>query len=76
MTESPSQSLPTQADALPVYLTRAEAALLLRQRPQTLANWASTGRGPRCARVGNRVLYKRDEVLAYVEGLLSDKAAA
>jgi Helix-turn-helix domain len=53
-------------DELNEYLTREEAAALLRLRCQTLACWAVQGRGPRFIRVGGgprgAVRYSRSEL--------------
>jgi excisionase family DNA binding protein len=48
------------------YLTRPEAAEILRTPIQTLAQWASQGRGPRYARVGRKVLYERSEIERFI----------
>ena len=49
------------------FLTRAEAAEILRCRPQTLALWAHEGRGPRYFRPdGGRCLYRASDVNAWL----------
>jgi len=48
-------------------LIEAEAAAFLRVRPQTLANWRSRGEGPTFSKVGNRVLYTREALVAFVK---------
>ena len=54
------------------YLTRLEAAALCRLKVQTLAAWASQGRGPTFIRVGGgprgKVLYSRAEIEAWLAG--------
>ncbi len=51
----------------PIYLTTAE--LVERWRGQisasTLANWRAEGKGPCFVKVGGRILYPLDDVLAY-----------
>lgn len=45
-----------------------EVAKLLRMTIKTLANWRSEtpNRGPRCKKVGGRVLYPQSEVMAWL----------
>jgi excisionase family DNA binding protein len=50
------------------YLTVVEVADLLRTPVSTLYNWRLTGDGPPAARVGRRLLYKRTDVHAWVDG--------
>ena len=58
-----------QPDPTP-YLTRVEAAALCRIKPQTLALWATQGRGPAFLRIGGgprgKVLYSRADVEAWL----------
>lgn len=48
-------------------LTRTEAAEVLGVHPATLCNWAVWNQGPPFVRDGRRTIYKRADVLAYVE---------
>ena len=48
-------------------LTIDEAALLLRAPVATLRYWRHLGTGPRSFRLGRRVLYRRDDLQAWVE---------
>lgn len=58
-------------------LTRPEAAEMLGLAPQTLANWASMGKGPRRVIVGSRsTRYRLSDLTAYVEGLETVEAVA
>ena len=58
-------------------LTRPEGAELLGVAPQTLANWASMGKGPRFGRVGSRsVRYRLSDLLAYVAELETVEAVS
>jgi predicted site-specific integrase-resolvase len=52
------------------YLTPKEVAERWRVKPHTLSNWRHAGTGPKYVRVGARVLYPIEEVLAY-EKLIS-----
>lgn len=52
------------AKPYPVFITREEAAAILRVKPATLANWANTGNGPGY-RPGRPTLYDEAEVYAY-----------
>ncbi|MGP9527058.1 helix-turn-helix domain-containing protein [Glutamicibacter sp. AOP5-A2-18] len=58
-----------------LLLTRAEAALILRTSPKTLANWASAGIGPRSRRCGRTAVYLRSEIESYVANLFEKEAA-
>lgn len=61
---------PTVAD--PALLTEDEAAQLLKIQPATLATWRVKGR-PNLpfVRVGRCVRYRRQDILAFIEGHLS-----
>jgi hypothetical protein len=47
-------------------LDRSNAAKYLGRRPQTLAIWATRGKGPRPHNVGGRAFYYLDELEAYI----------
>ncbi len=49
------------------FLTRAEAAELLRRKPQTLRAWSMRGFGPPFIRLNDRVLYPESELLKWLE---------
>ena len=51
----------------PELLTIAEAAELLRAPVATLRYWRHLGTGPRSFRLGRRVLYRRDDLLAWID---------
>jgi excisionase family DNA binding protein len=55
------------ADDLPELLTIAEAAEVLRTPVATLRYWRHQGIGPRSFRLGRRVLYRRDDVHAWID---------
>jgi excisionase family DNA binding protein len=48
-------------------LTLPEAAELLRAPVATLRYWRHLGSGPRSFRLGRRVLYRRDDLQAWVD---------
>ena len=48
-------------------LTIAEAALLLRAPVATLRYWRHLGTGPHSFRLGRRVLYRRDDLHAWID---------
>ena len=48
-------------------LTIAEAAELLRAPVATLRYWRHQGTGPRSFRLGRRVLYRRDDLHAWID---------
>lgn len=49
------------------YLTTEEVATVLRTNPATLRYWRHCKQGPPSFKAGRRVLYQRDELLAWVE---------
>lgn len=51
----------------PEYLIADEAAALARVPVKTLYVWRHNGTGPRARRVGKRLLYRRDELIAWIE---------
>jgi len=51
----------------PELLTITEAAELLRAPVATLRYWRHLGSGPRSFRLGRRVLYRQDDLQAWVE---------
>jgi excisionase family DNA binding protein len=55
------------ADAQPDLLTITEAAELLRAPVATLRYWRHLGTGPRSFRLGRRVLYRREDVHAWID---------
>lgn len=65
MTAQPFQN--PRHEAQPDLLTIAEAAELLRAPVATLRYWRHLGTGPHSFRVGRRVLYRRDDVSAWIE---------
>jgi len=55
------------AEPVPELLTIAEAAELLRAPVATLRYWRHLGTGPRSFRLGRRVLYRRDDLDAWID---------
>ena len=51
----------------PELLTIAEAAELLRAPVATLRYWRHQDTGPRSFRLGRRVLYRRDDLHAWID---------
>ena len=54
-------------DHQPELLTIAEAADLLRAPIATLRYWRHLGTGPASFRLGRRVLYRRDDLNAWID---------
>lgn len=54
-------------DGAPEYLTIDEVAALLRVPNSTLYAHRTRGTGPRSARVGRHVLYRRADVLDFID---------
>jgi predicted DNA-binding transcriptional regulator AlpA len=48
-------------------LSRRQAARYVGVAERTLANWKSTGRGPRQVKVGGRVFYKLPDLDAFIQ---------
>jgi excisionase family DNA binding protein len=63
----PAGSPDPTARSEPDLLTIDEAADLLRAPVATLRYWRHLGTGPRSFRLGRRVLYRRDDVTAWVD---------
>ncbi len=59
----------------PEYLLVTEVAGLARCPVQTLYQLNHQGRGPRPRKVGKRLLYRRDEVIAWIEASARESAA-
>ena len=55
------------ASRKPELLTITEAAELLRAPVATLRYWRHLGTGPRSFRLGRRVLYRRDDLHAWID---------
>ncbi|SEJ33265.1 Helix-turn-helix domain-containing protein [Azotobacter beijerinckii] len=72
------QQLRTAAETLDPtdLLTDAQVALMLDVSPKTLATWRSTGRyGLPFLRIGARIRYRRQDVLAWLESRRTGAAA-
>jgi predicted DNA-binding transcriptional regulator AlpA len=54
---------------LPEVATRREVSAFTRISVPTLARWAVEGRGPSFKKAGGRVIYRRADVLAWLENL-------
>ncbi|UDY36273.1 helix-turn-helix domain-containing protein [Dermatobacter hominis] len=52
---------------LPGFLLVDEVAAILRTPKATLYAWRTNGTGPPASRIGRKLLYPRDELLAWVE---------
>jgi excisionase family DNA binding protein len=55
--------------AEPEYMTTAELAELLRAPQETVRYWRHLGKGPKCFKVGRRVLYPVADVRAWLKEL-------
>ena len=58
---------PARHETVPDLLTITEAAELLRAPVATLRYWRHLGTGPRCFRLGRRVLYRRDDLHTWID---------
>ena len=56
----------------PELLTIAEAAEVLRTPVATLRYWRHCNTGPRSFRLGRRVLYRRDDLQAWIDAQRED----
>jgi len=66
----------TEPAPLRKYLRRKEAAGYIGVAEQTLACWASRGRGPRVTRIGRMCVYDISELDAFAEGRQAPTPAA
>ncbi len=57
-------------------LTITEAAQLLRAPVATLRYWRHLGTGPRSFRLGRRVLYRRDDLRAWIDAQRGEDGAS
>ena len=58
-------ALETAVCDLPSRLTRAELAAFWRVSARTIERWEAAGQCPAPVRVGGRVLFRREDVLAW-----------
>ena len=56
---------------LPARLTREELASLWRVSPRTIERREDAGIGPRPMKIGGRVLYRREDVLAWEQAQIN-----
>ena len=63
----PDPTVDHAVDKQPDLLTISEAAALLRAPVVTLRYWRHLGTGPRSFRLGRRVLYRRQDLYAWVD---------
>ncbi len=54
-------------ETMPDYMTTQEVAALARTSPETVRYWRHVGKGPASFKLGRRVLYSREGVLAWIE---------
>lgn len=48
------------------FLTVEEVAELLRAPAESVRHWRKVGKGPKSFKVGRRVLYAREDVVAFI----------
>lgn len=53
-------------------LTTEEVAALTRKSPATIRWLKDTGQGPRCGKLGRRVVYRRTDVEAWIASAFED----
>lgn len=64
------------ADAAPEVMTAPEVSAFIRVPVTTLYKWRGEGRGPRSARIGRGLRYRRTDVEKWLEQQLSASPAA
>lgn len=74
MTEALKPSM-GRSQSLPIRLTEDEVAFHWRLTKRTLQRWRCSGKGPAWMRIGGRILYRREDVLAYEASVLTGPAA-
>lgn len=52
---------------MPEYMTTEEVAEISRKPSETIRYYRHIGKGPKSFKLGRRVLYSRDDVLAWIE---------
>jgi hypothetical protein len=57
-------------------LLEEEAAALMRQNQRTLRYWRAQGIGPRWAKLGRRIVYRRSDVQAWIDEQFEANAAS
>lgn len=57
------------------YMTTEEVAAYGRTTPETARWWRHKGTGPASFKVGRRVLYRRDDVIAYFDAAYEKQTA-
>ena len=50
-----------------IFFTEPEAARLLRVSERSLQRWRGSGEGPTFVRAGRRILYRPDDIEAFLE---------
>lgn len=63
-------------DQLQENLLEAEVAQWIRQNPRTLRLWRSLGTGPKWAKLGRRIVYRRSDVQAWIDEQFEANAAS
>lgn len=61
---------------MPEYLTTEEVAELVRAPAETVRYWRHIGKGPKSFKVGRRVLYRREDVEAWLTEAMEAGAGA
>lgn len=67
MSEIEAAEVVATGAGLPVFLTTDELAAITRRSPATVRYWRHAGTGPKGSRVGKRVLYRREDVAAWLK---------
>lgn len=65
----------TDASDLPARMTREELALLWRVSTRTIKRREAMGIGPSPMKIGGRVLYRREDVLAWEQAQITGGGA-
>jgi hypothetical protein len=64
----PSRAAQPVEDELPPYLTIEEAAPIARRTPNAMRKLRLRGKGPRVRKIDGRLVIKRTDLLAWLEG--------
>jgi prophage regulatory protein len=60
----------------PEYLTTAEVAELVRAPSETVRYWDHIGKMPKSIKLGRRRLWKRSDVIAWIENQFAERAGS
>jgi len=70
-----ARHMTVKPDLADTHFSTAEAARYIKSRPGTLEHWRIVGGGPRYAKTGRRVIYRRDWLDEWVQSCAVENTA-